>query len=98
MSDAETLDSLRRWLREHEDLLRVRDAEIDQLRRERDNARNERDVLVVTEEAHRALSEKTQAYFSALAAIVRHLHPHASLKELERWDPPWPQVAEALRR
>ena len=31
MNDAETLDSLRRWLREQEDMLRVRDAEIERL-------------------------------------------------------------------
>jgi hypothetical protein len=68
------------------------------MERERDSARHERDVLVVTEEAHRALSDKAQAYFAALAALVEHLQPGRSLTDMARWDAPWPQVAEALRR
>ena len=87
------IESLRRWLREQEDEIARLKADVTHYRRIAETRHFE-------DAQYDAIKAKAQAYFAALAALVEHLHPGsiASLSVMERWDAPWPQVLEALRR
>ena len=87
----EDIESLRRWLREQEDEIARLKAEVTHYRRIAETRHFE-------DAQHDAINDKAQAYFAALAALVNHLQPGRSLTDMERWDAPWPQVVEALRR
>ena len=85
------IESLRRWLREQEDEIARLKAEVTHYRRIAETRHFE-------DAQHDAIKDKAQMYFAVLAALVKHLHPGGSLTDMERWDAPWPQVVEALRR
>ena len=86
----ESIESLRRWLREKED-------EIARLQADAAHYRRIAETRHFEDAQHDAINDKAQLYFSALAALVEHLHPGRSLTDMDRWDQPWPLVVKALR-